>query len=395
MIRIQYRSLAAFAALGALLLLAGCGKQVLSGGKGPDGGSNGQSGRIPPIALFVPLGEVCSLPVAQDEAVKLARQLAPARQGLSSWRDMDFAVSQSLAYAGGKNPATAAITRPGLTVTWGQMAQSLTLLRSLLPQLDGDPALLARHFRWLRLGPDFSFTGYYEPTLKASRTPTRHLSYALYRMPPDLRSGVPYHSRNAIDRRGALRGKGLEIAYVDETDAFFLHVQGSGRLQFPDGSVTHVLYAGKNNQKYVSLGRVMKERGLLPEDGVNMRAIREYLAAHPGERAELFDENPSYVFFREASAGPIGSMGRPLTPWVSLAVDRNTVPQGALTMILAPLPGPDGQHTRPFPALTLPQDAGGAIKGYRMDLFCGAGDEAAHVAGHLDTKGAVYLLLPK
>ncbi len=384
---------AATAALGVVLCLAvGCGKKTL-----PDGGAqtDGRTGRVPPIALFAPLGEVCSLPLPPGEAMNLARQLSPARQGLSSWRDLDFALSQSLAYVESKPAAATAISRPGLSVTWARMAQSLSLLRSLLPRLDAEPQLLAENFLWLRLGPDFDFTGYYEPTLRAGRKATAALPYPLYRLPPDVRPGVPYFSRKAIDRRGALRGRGLEIAYVDETDAFFLHVQGSGRLLFADGSVSHVLYAGKNNQKYVSLGRVMKEKGLLPEGGVNMRAIREYLAAHPGERAALFDENPSYVFFREASAGPIGSMGRLLTPWVSLAVDRNTVPQGALTMILAPLPGPDGQHTRPFSALTLPQDSGGAIRGYRMDLFCGVGDEAAHVAGHLDAKGAVYILLPR
>ncbi len=376
--------------LALLLCFKGCGKQVLT-----DGQPAGPGARIPPIALFEPLDAACSLPLAPDEAARLVRQLAPAAQGLRSWRDMDFAVSQSLAFASAKPAAAVALSRPGLTATWGEMARGLALLRSLLPRLDADPQLLARHFRWLRLGPDFSFTGYYEPTLKAGRKPAPFLEYPLYRLPPDLRSGVPYHSRNAIDRRGALRGRGLEIAYVDETDAFFLHVQGSGRLRFADGSVSHVLYAGKNNRPYVSLGRVMKERGLLPEDGVNMRAIREYLALHPEQRSALFDENPSYVFFREAASGPVGSMGKALTPWVSLAVDRGTVPQGSLTMILAPLPGPDGRHTRPFPALTLPQDSGGAIKGNRMDLFCGAGDEAAHVAGHLDAKGAVYILLPR
>jgi membrane-bound lytic murein transglycosylase A len=182
---------------------------------------------------------------------------------------------------------------------------------------------------------------------------------------------------------------------VDETDAYFLHVQGSGRLRFDNGSVSHVLYAGKNNQPYVSLGRVMKEEGLLPEDGVNMRAIRAYLARNPQRRSGLFDRNPSYVFFREAAHGPVGGMGKPLTPWVSVAVDRSVLPYGALAMVTLPVPDRQGRHTVPFHALVLPQDTGGAIKGHRMDLFCGAGDMAEHVAGHLDVQGAVYLLLPQ
>ncbi|SBV99499.1 MltA specific insert domain-containing protein [uncultured delta proteobacterium] len=382
--------------------LAGCGKTVLpsANGQGANGQiANGQGAARGPVAampsLFTPLETHAAVTLADAEALRLVRQLSPRQQGLSSWRDMDAAVARSLSFARNKPANGAALSFPGLTATWGDIARSAELLQRLLPSLDAKPELLASSFRWVRLGPDFSFTGYYEPTLAASRKPTGKLSHPLYKRPPDLRNGVPYFTRNQIDRGGALRGKGLEIAYVDETDAFFLHVQGSGRLRFQDGSVIHVLYAAKNNRSYVSLGRVMKERGLLPEDGVNMKAIREYLAKNPGQRAELFDENPSYVFFRAETYGPIGSMGAVITPWVSLAVDRRSVPQGSVAMILTPLPGPDGRHTRPFPALTLPQDSGGAIKGHRMDLFCGAGDEAEHVAGHLDVKGAVYILLPK
>ena len=377
-----------------LLTLAGCGKTVL-----PPGNS-GQPLPGSPVAttarpLFTPLEGHTAIQLSDAEALRLVRQLSPRQQGLSSWRDMDESVRRSLAFAQKRPAGTTALSFPGLSATWGDIARGTALLQQLLPSLDARPELLATSFRWVRLGPDFSFTGYYEPTLAASRKPSGNLSYPLYTLPPDVRAGKPYFTRNQIDRKGALKGRSLEIAYVDETDAFFLHVQGSGRLRFQDGSVTHVLYAGKNNRSYVSLGRVMKERGILPEGGVNMKAIRDYLARNPNERAELFDENPSYVFFRSAQYGPVGSMGAVVTPWVSLAVDRSVMPQGSVTMIVAPLPGPDGQHTRPFPALTLPQDSGGAIKGHRMDLFCGAGPEAEHVAGHLDVKGAVYILLPK
>lgn len=378
-----------------LCICAGCGKTVIPPEPGQQ--QNGRPAAIPrtTINLFTPFEAHAVRLLSDAEARKLIQQLSPRQQGLSSWREMDAAVARSLDFARKRPANNAALSFPGLSATWGDIARGASLLRDLLPSLDARPELLASSFRWVRLGPDFSFTGYYEPTLKASRKPTAALPYPLYRLPPDLRAKQPYHTRNQIDRKGALRGRNLEIAYVDETDAFFLHVQGSGRLQFDDGSVIHVLYAGKNNRRYVSLGRVMKERGILPEGGVNMRAIRDYLAQNPGQRAELFDENPSYVFFRSETYGPIGSMGAVLTPWVSLAVDRKVIPQGSIAMVLAPLPGPDGQHTVPFPALTLPQDSGGAIKGHRMDLFCGAGDQAEHVAGHFDVKGAVYLLLPK
>lgn len=382
--------------LAGALFLAGCGKTVIPHEAGRTAPSAPQTADTQPaVPLFTPMeAHGCQI-LSDAEALRLVRQLSPRHQGLSSWKDMDAAVRRSIAFASRRPASGTAISFPGLSATWADIARSGETLLRLLPSLDANPGLLARSFRWVRLGPDFSFTGYYEPTLRAAKKPTGNLTMPLYRRPPDLRGKRPYYTRNQIDRKGALRGRRLEIAYVDETDAFFLHIQGSGRLQFPDGSVSHVLYAGKNNRAYVSLGRVMKERGILPENGVNMKAIREYLARNPEERAELFDENPSYVFFRQEAYGPVGSMGSIVTPWVSLAVDRNVVPQGSVAMIVAPLPGPDGAHTRPFPALTLPQDSGGAIKGYRMDLFCGAGDEAAHVAGHLDVKGAVYILLPR
>ena len=385
----QYRFPPIFILLGiVLLVLAGCAKEPIRVGV------PGASQPNAPL-LFAPLENYDAIPLDDDDVLALVRQLSPAAQGLASWRDLEAPVNLSLAHARKRPPRDTAFSFGETRATWEELALGLERLKALLPRLDANPELLVAAFRWVRLGPDFSFTGYYEPTLNASHRPTRALPHPLYRRPPDLRKGVPYHTRNAIDRRGALRGRKLEIAYVDETDAYFLQVQGSGRLKYPDGTVTHVLYAGKNNRSYASLGRIMKERGLLPEDGVNMKAIRAYLAQNPHMRASLFDQNPSYVFFRKETFGPIGSMGSVVTPWVSLAVDRSVIPHGALTMILAPIPDADGKHTRPFPALTLPQDTGGAIRGHRVDLFCGSGDEAEHVAGHLDVKGAVYILLPK
>ena len=371
-------------------LCGGCGKTVIP----PSGQPVSVS--VPDTSpLFVPLDVHTARILPEHEALRLVSALSPRQQGLGSWKDMDAAVRRSLAFARNRPAEATALSFPGLAVTWGEIARGTGILHSLLPALDRSPELLAHAFRWIRIGPDFSFTGYYEPTLKASHKPTAELPHPLYRRPPDLRSGQPYYTRNQIDRQGVLRGRKLEIAYVTETDAYFLQVQGSGKLRFADGSATHVLYAGKNNRPYASLGRIMRERGLLPEGGVNMRAIRDYLAQYPEQRAELFDANASYVFFRPETYGPIGSMGAVLTPWVSLAVDRNVIPQGSVTMIVAPLPDAEGQHTRPFPALALPQDSGGAIKGHRMDLFCGEGLEAEHIAGHLDVKGAVYILLPR
>ena len=345
-------------------------------------------------ALFTPLAQRGAVRLSQQEARGLIVKMNPRYQGLSSFRELAYPVSQSLAYAASRPASASALEQPGLRLNYGQLAASLRHMQALLPKLDNNPALLAEEFTWYRIGPDFGFTGYFEPSLRASRKKSSAYPYPLYGLPPDLRKGVPYHTRKDIDRKGALSGKGLEIAWVSsEMDAFFLHIQGSGRLLFEDGTRSHVLYAGKNNHAYVPLGRVLRDRGLLAPDKVNMRSIREFLLQNPGMRAELYDSNPSYVFFREAAQGPIGAMGRPLTPYVSTATDRTVLPHGSMAFAIVPLPDAEGRPMRPFYGLTLPQDTGGAIKGGRIDLFCGAEREAGHIAGYLNARGAVYILV--
>ncbi len=382
--------------LGCLLLTACSGKQAGGGGFGkPGGASSGKSSKKVP-ELFPPLDFETAFVLSESEAKAFVKKLM-ASGGTQRLKNMDFAIAQSAAYASKKPDSEVAMSRGGkLKVTWAELKRTMQVMRENLPAIERSPELLATKFTWWRLGPDAPFTGYYEPTLNASRTKTNKYNYPIYRLPPDVKSGKSYHDRNAIDRKGVLKNRGLEIAWVDsEVDAFFLQVQGSGRLRFEDGSYTHVLYAGKNNCRYVSLGRIMKERGLIPPDQVNMKTIKEYLAKNPREVAELCDTNPSYVFFREASSGPVGAMGRQLTPLVSLATSRSQFQYGSILFSVLALPDADGDPTKSFYGVTLPQDAGGAIKGFRIDLFCGAGDDAAHNAGHIDWPGATFLLLAK
>lgn len=345
---------------------------------------------------FKPMENTGVAALSQKEAAGVIAKLSPRQQGLDSWRDLAFPLGQSLAFAQGRPQGSEAFAAPGLKLTYGQLAQSLAHMQKILPKLDADPGLLARDFTWYRIGPDFLYTGYFEPSLHASRSKSAKYSYPLYRVPPDLKKGTPYHTRQAIDRKGALAGKGLEIAWVEnEMDAFFLHIQGSGRLVFEDGSVTHVLYAGKNNRPYVPIGRVMRDQGLLEPDNISMQSIRECLLGNPDKCAELYDSNPSYVFFREASKGPVGAMGRPLTPYVSIATDRSVLPHGSLVCVVTPLPDATGKPNRGFYGLALPQDTGGAIKRQRIDLFCGPGEEAGHNAGFMNYKGPLYMLVKK
>lgn len=381
--------------LGALLL-TGCGKR-------------------PPVEGFEPLTE--------RKAEVVAKAITLNKQGISSWSELTPGIERSLAFVSRKKAGDAALHQYGLTVTWGELRASLLLMRNLLPKLDANPELLAEHFQFLRLAPGPKFTSYFEPAIEASLTPTAEYAYPIYALPDDLRTLrlgqfhprwkgqrltyrvednriTPYFDRKEIDTNGALKNKQLEIAWAkDPIDIFFLQIQGSGRLILEDGTEKHILYAGKNGRRYVSLGRVMKERGLLEPHNISMQSIRKWLDRNPHKTRELLDTNPSYVFFRLSNTGPFGSINQPLTARVSLATDPNYLPSGGLLAFSVPMPEKDENGVfRVGETLTgfgLAQDKGGAIKKHRIDFFSGYGEEAAWIAGHLNSPGEAYLLLPR
>ena len=399
------------------VLVAGCAPEKPPGtdGSGVDGkvewpepGSEAAPGSIHPL-------QSVSLEVRQD----FLKHIDPVGQGLGSWNELQEPVARSLDYARHKLPfETAAETADG-PVTWERLVRTLDLLNRVLPELDARPELLAEMFEWYALKPDALLTGYYEPVLQASLERTKRFSFPLYGPPEDLQTVdlgrfhprwkgqrlvyrleqgriVPYHSRRDIDHSGALAGGQREIAWLqDPVDAFFLQVQGSGRLHFQDGTERHVLYAGKNGLRYVSLGKVLIDRGYLRREEVSMDSIRIFLEEHPELRDELLATNPSYVFFRLDDKGPFGAMGRPLTPMTSLATDPKLLPLGSVLVTDAVLPVKDVPGGERRVILGLAQDIGGAIKNRHLDLFCGAGEGAGYLAGRLQSRAGVYLLLAK
>ncbi len=360
------------------------------------------------------------VPAPQDLAVQAANSLSFASQGLRSWQGLEPALVQSLKYTGRKPAHQVALKHENITITWGNLHQSLELLLTLLPHLDNNQELLAKHFIWLRVHPNPLMTGYYVPLLEASPVKTAEYPHPLYAVPKDLKTAdlgkfhprwkgqrlvyriekdkiVPYHDRLAIDFNNALADKNLEVAWVkDPTEAFFLHIQGSGMLQFPDGSRRFALYAGKNGLRYASLGREMIRRNLLQKQGVSMQSIKKYLQKNPNQQRELFSTNPSYVFFRLGKDGPFGAMGRKLTPRVSIATDPKVLPLGSMMAFETMLPpqAPEGRPARAA-GIGLAQDTGGAIKGARVDFYCGIGKEVEYLAGHLKEPVNMYLLISK
>ena len=265
------------------------------------------------------------------------------------------------------------------------------------------------------------FTGYYEPLLHGALAESARYATPLYGRPDDLVTVdlgafddalegrriagrvidgklMLYESRAEIDA-GALDGRAQPIVWVDDpVDAFFLHVQGSGRVQLDGGGTLRVGYASANGRDYVSIGRVLIDRGELTREAVSLQTIRAWLAAHPGEARELLDQNPSFVFFRELEGdGPIGAQGVALTPERSLAVDRKFLPLGAPVWLDITVPDADpARPDRPLRRLLVAQDAGGAIKGpLRGDVFWGFGGDAESIAGRMKHRGRLYLLLPR
>ncbi len=261
------------------------------------------------------------------------------------------------------------------------------------------------------------FTGYFEPELHGARARGGRYTVPLYARPPDLvavnlgkfreklageriagrvNAGrlEPFETRAAIDK-GALAGRGLELLWVDDAiDAFFLHIQGSGRVVTPDGGTVRVGYAASNGHPYFAIGRDLVARGAIPVERISMQSIRAWMAAHPAAARDLMARNPSYIFFREINGdGPIGTQGVALTPGRSLAVDRVFIGLGSPVWLdtVDPL-----DPARALRRLMIAQDTGGAIRGpVRGDVFWGHGAEAARRAGQMKSSGRYFILLPK
>ena len=263
-------------------------------------------------------------------------------------------------------------------------------------------------------------TGYYEPLLRGSRkrggpyqtplhrTPDDILTIELASVYPELKGMrlrgrlvgnkvVAYPSRAEMAQSNSLAGK--EILWVDDPiEAFFLQVQGSGRVQLMDGKETvRVAYADQNGQPYKSIGRYLVDKGEMTLDQASAQSIKAWVIANPTRQQELLNANPSYVFFKEEkiadpSVGPKGAMGVPLTPQRSIAIDPQYIPMGAPVFLSTTQPNSNVVFQR----LMMAQDTGGAIKNaVRADFFWGFGAQAGEQAGRMKQRGTMWVLLPK
>lgn len=324
-----------------------------------------------------------------------------------------------------------------LTPSWTALLQSCRALRAkpqwqavcaAAAQVDKSDSVAQRAFLEEKLipyqvfNPDGSdqgmITGYYEPLLKGSRVRSERFRYPLYGAPDDMleidlsdaypqlkgmhlrgrlqgKRVVPYYRRAEIDS-GAAALKGRELFWVDNAvELFFLQIQGSGRIELPDGQLVKVGYAEQNGYPYVSIGRKLVEMGELKLEEASMQSIKAWGEKHPEKLTALLELNPSYVFFRELPgnlSAPLGALGVPLTNEYSIAVDPRAIPLGSPVFLATTQPN----STAPLNRLMLAQDTGGAIRGaVRADFFWGFGETAGLQAGRMKQQGRMWVLFPK
>jgi len=337
------------------------------------------------------------------------------------------AIDRSLHYLGQLPPEKAfVLCGEEYSVSW--LIESLLAFARLIeekPSPQALSAILNREFTLCQAkgrpsDQQIFSTGYFEPLFKASLSKTAIYRYPLYRKPLDLvvlpgakgrekqtgrlenGSLVPYPTRAEIEKGQLLAGQ--ELAYLaDPLEAFILHVQGSGQIQLADGSLRRVQFAAKNGREYRSIGRLLVGKGVLRREEATMPRIVSYLKAHPEEQEAILHYNESFVFFRwgdEAAVGPMGSLGEPLTPGRSVALDQDCFPPGGLAFLQTRKPIVDAAGEiigwEPLARFVLNQDSGAAITGPgRLDLFWGAGPYAEVAAGNMKHPGALYFLVKK
>ncbi|MCA1995097.1 MAG: murein transglycosylase A [Coleofasciculus sp. S288] len=348
------------------------------------------------------------------ESLGLDEQLwgRPGQPG--DWRAMLRSIDHSLRYLATPSAARAYQQYPVPRITRDRVRRSLVRFRQLLVNSPSPAALQAavnREFMFYKsVGSDGQgsvlFTGYFEPIYTASRTPSAEYRYPLYRLPVDFnRWSTPHPTRAELEGEDGLRAnsrlRGRELVWLrDRLEAFLVQVQGSARLQLPDGKIMSVGYAGKTNYPYTSIGRELAKDGKVPLEGLTLPVLIDYFRQFPLELNQYLPRNQSFVFFKETNGAPAtGSIGVPVTAERSIATDKSLMPPGALALIKAPIPYPNasGQlESRMVNRYVLDQDTGSAIKGAgRVDVFMGTGRLAGDRAGVIGGTGELYYLLLK
>ncbi len=337
-----------------------------------------------------------------------------------------------------KQEASTPVRLGSFTLTRGRLIETLEgfleILKQDLPPEEFNKKV-SEKFVLYRVGAGKNkkilFTGYYRPVMQASPVQTPLYRYPIYQMPEQGPQQAKYkkriklagtnagikqaresHSeknawrrftREEIDRKGALKGQGLEVAWLkDDLDRFFLHIQGSGILEFTDGTRQGVGYQGSNQYSYTSIGKLMIQDRVIDISQGSMQGIKKYFADNPQDIAKYLYQNKRYIFFtlNNSDDGPRGSGGGELVGGRSIATDKSIYPAGGLAFIKVRQPVLDENNEivrwQPISRFVVDQDTGSAIRGPgRGDLFFGTGQKAGAKAGHYHERGVVYYLIKK
>lgn len=348
------------------------------------------------------------------------------------------AANKTLAYLAKEKPAGRYLRLGERDYGYAVLEDSIRALLEILKS-SGSPAGLNERIRkefdvYQSNGLDGTgrvvFSSYYQPVLTASLKKTEKYRFPLYRKPADMVEAdlglfdkkyngetltarvdkktnrlVPYFSREEIDIRKALAGKGHEVAWLkDRFDVLDLHIQGSGILKLTSGKEVLARYAATNARPYNSVGLTLVKTGVMTRDEITHDKLRNYLIDHPESESWLLSQNPRYTFFEvvplPADGEPFGSVQESLTPARSIAIDPAVIPLGALAFFTTSTPqaDKDGRLLGQFPnsRFALCMDTGGAIKGPgRVDIYAGHGKEAATTARNTWNDGKLYILIKK
>ena len=247
------------------------------------------------------------------------------------------------------------------------------------------------------------FTGYYEPSYPASLTPTPEFNTPIYGKPYHYAEAQKNHSLPTREQiaHGSATNFAPTIAYVrSRVDRFFLQIQGSGVLNLPGNSLL-IGYAGENGYPYEPIGKDLVEMGAIPKKNISMQSIQQWLYTNPSQVDRILNLDASFVFFRPLNLPePLGAEGVELTPESSVAVDTAFTSLGTPVFISTFYPALSSTHEiipgKPLKHLFIAQDVGGAIKNpIRADIFFGTGEHAEWLAGHMQSPGKMWVLLPK
>ncbi len=231
-------------------------------------------------------------------------------------------------------------------------------------------------------------TGYYEPEIKAYKYKKKN-TYPIYKMDIKKYGENIFKSTRKEINKGLLKNKGLELAWVEnKIEAFFFHIQGSGRLKFPNGEIKRVKFSGSNDKKYTSIGKILLNRNKIKKENMSMYSIKDWLYKNKDEASEIMEQNERYIFFEEYEGEIKGSGGVDLQPMISIAVDTSYHDLGDILLIN------DIKNKKHF--LGIAHDTGAAIKGpARIDLFTGFGHTAEAIAAELNNKISINKIKSK